>query len=123
MIETMEQEKNKAIFESMPVPEAVRTMALPTIISQLIVLVYNMADTFYLGRTNNPFMVAGVSLILPVFNICLSLAGLAGIGGGALISRLLGAGETQKKRKRSPHSALVWQLSQQQYSRWGCCCL
>ena len=55
----MEQEKNKAIFESMPVPEAVRTMALPTIISQLIVLVYNMADTFYLGRTNNPFMVAG----------------------------------------------------------------
>ena len=43
----------------MPVPEAVRTMALPTIISQLIVLVYNMADTFYLGRTNNPFMVAG----------------------------------------------------------------
>ena len=41
-------------------------MALPTIISQLIVLVYNMADTFYLGRTNNPFMVAGVSLILPV---------------------------------------------------------
>ena len=44
----MEQEKNKVIFESMPVPEAVRIMALPTIISQLIVLVYNMADTFYL---------------------------------------------------------------------------
>ena len=55
----MEQEKNKAIFESMPVPEAVRTLGLPTIISQLIVLIYNMADTFYLGRTNNPFMVAG----------------------------------------------------------------
>ena len=42
---------------------------LPTIISQLIVLVYNMADTYYLGRTNNPYLVAGVSLILPVFNI------------------------------------------------------
>ena len=100
----MEQEKNKAIFESMPVPEAVRTMALPTIISQLIVLVYNMADTFYLGRTNNPFMVAGVSLILPVFNICLSLAGLAGIGGGALISRLLGAGEAKEAEKVSAFS-------------------
>ena len=100
----MEQEKNKAIFESMPVPEAVRTMALPTIISQLIVLIYNMADTFYLGRTNNPFMVAGVSLILPVFNICLSLAGLAGIGGGALISRLLGAGEAKEAEKVSAFS-------------------
>jgi len=100
----MEQEKNKVIFESMPVPEAVRTMALPTIISQLIVLVYNMADTFYLGRTNNPFMVAGVSLILPVFNICLSLAGLAGIGGGALISRLLGAGDAKEAEKVSAFS-------------------
>ena len=88
----------------MPVPEAVRTMALPTIISQLIVLVYNMADTFYLGRTNNPFMVAGVSLILPVFNICLSLAGLAGIGGGALISRLLGAGDAKEAEKVSAFS-------------------
>ena len=103
----MEHEKNKAIFESMPVPEAVRTMALPTIISQLIVLVYNMADTFYLGRTNNPFMVAGVSLILPVFNICLSLAGLAGIGGGALISRLLGAGDTKEAEKVSAFSIIL----------------
>ena len=100
----MEQEKNKAIFESSPVPEAVRIMALPTIISQLIVLIYNMADTFYLGRTNNPFMVAGVSLILPVFNICLSLAGLAGIGGGALISRLLGAGDAKEAEKVSAFS-------------------
>lgn len=91
----------------MPVPEAVRTMALPTIISQLIVLVYNMADTFYLGRTNNPFMVAGVSLILPVFNICLSLAGLAGIGGGALISRLLGAGDTKEAEKVSAFSIIL----------------
>lgn len=100
----MEQNRNKEIFESMPVPQAVRTMALPTIISQLIVLIYNMADTFYLGRTNDPFMVAGVSLILPVFNICLSLAGLAGIGGGALVSRLLGAGEPNEAGKVSAFS-------------------
>lgn len=81
---------NTALFETMPVPRAVCTMAVPTIIGQLIVLFYNMADTFFVGRTNNPYMVAGASLILPVFNISLSLAGLAGIGGGALISRLLG---------------------------------
>ena len=100
----MEQDRNKSLFESIPVPTAVRIMALPTIISQLIVLIYNMADTFYLGRTNNPFMVAGASLILPVFNICLSLAGLAGIGGGALISRLLGAGDSKEAEKVSAFS-------------------
>lgn len=82
--------KNTEIFESLPVPEAVRIMAVPAIISQLIVLIYNVADTFFVGRTNNPYMVAGASLILPVYNISLSLASLTGIGGGALISRLLG---------------------------------
>lgn len=65
---------NTALFETMPVPRAVCTMAVPTIIGQLIVLFYNMADTFFVGRTNNPYMVAGASLILPVFNISLSLA-------------------------------------------------
>lgn len=100
----MEQNRNREIFETMPVSQAVRTMALPTIISQLIVLIYNMADTFYLGRTNNPFMVAGVSLILPVFNICLSLAGLSGVGGGALISRLLGSGESEEASRVSAFS-------------------
>lgn len=87
------------IFEKMPVAKAVRVMAIPTIIGQLIVLFYNMADTFFLGRTNNPLMVAGASLILPVYNISLSIAGLAGVGGGALISRLLGKKRHDEARK------------------------
>ena len=92
---------SKDIFENFPISKAVKEMALPTIFSQIIVLIYNMADTFYVGRTNNPYMVAGASLILPVFNICLALAGLTGIGGGALISRLLGAGREEEAKKIS----------------------
>lgn len=49
-------------------------MVVPIIISQIMVLIYNLADTFYVGRANNPYMVAAASLILPVFNITLSLA-------------------------------------------------
>ena len=93
------QRDNTELFERMPVPRAVRTMAVPTIISQLIVLIYNIADTFFIGRTNNPYMVAGASLILPVFNITLSLSGLAGVGGGALISRLLGQKREDEARR------------------------
>ena len=97
-------ESNKELFEKMPVGEALRAMVVPTIISQLIVLIYNMADTFYVGKTNNPYMVAGTSLILPVFNITLCLAGIAGIGGGALISRLLGKNMEDEAKKVSAFS-------------------
>lgn len=93
---------NKDIFESMPIGKALKTMAVPTIISQIIVLIYNLADTFFVGKTNNPYMVAAASLVLPVFNICLSLASLTGVGGGSLISRLLGENkETEAKRVSS----------------------
>lgn len=95
---------NIELFENMPVPKAVSTMAIPTIMGQLIVLIYNIADTFFLGKTNNPDMVAAASLILPVFNISLSLAGLAGVGGGALISRLLGSKNYEEAKKVSSFS-------------------
>ncbi|MBE5799063.1 MAG: cation transporter [Clostridiales bacterium] len=86
-------------------------MALPAIFSQIIVLIYNMADTFYLGQVNNPYMVAGASLILPVFNICASLSSLAGVGGGALISRLLGENREDEARKASSFSLLLGAVS------------
>lgn len=97
---------NQTLFESLPVPKAVRTMAVPAIISQLIVLIYNMADTFFIGRTDDPYMVAAASLILPVFNISLSIASLAGVGGSALISRLLG--ENRKDEARKVCSFSIW---------------
>lgn len=102
----MARTDSKEIFETLPVPLAVREMALPAIFGQIIVLIYNMADTFYVGRTSNPYMVAGASLILPVFNICVALSGLTGVGGGALISRLLGEGREDEAKKTSSFS--VW---------------
>lgn len=92
------------VFREYPVPKALRVMVVPAVISQLIVLIYNMADTFYVGQTDNPYMIAATSLILPVFNISLCLSGLAGVGGGALISRLLGQGREDEARKASVFS-------------------
>lgn len=92
------------IFRDAPIPVALRKMILPAVCSQLIVLIYNMADTFYVGQVNNPYMVAGTSLILPVFNITICLAELAGIGGGSLISRLLGQEQEAEARRVSTFS-------------------
>lgn len=97
---------NKELFEEMPIPKALATMAVPTVIGQLIILIYNLADTFFIGRTNDPVMVAGVSLILPIFNICIPLSNMMGIGGGSLMARLLGIGKEERAKKVSTFSLL-----------------
>ncbi len=84
-------EQNTELFERMPVPRAVASLAVPTIISQLIVMVYNLADTFFIGQTNDPDKVAAASLAYVLFFMLNAVANLFGIGGGSLISRLLGA--------------------------------
>ena len=53
----------RALFETRPVWSALAVMALPTIASQLVTLIYNLADTWYIGRTDNPYMVAASSLV------------------------------------------------------------
>ena len=52
----------KELFETMPVPRAVATLAIPTIISQVVTMIYNLADTFFVGQIGDPYMVAAVSL-------------------------------------------------------------
>lgn len=99
--------EREQVFREYPVPQALWIMVVPAIVSQLIVLIYNMADTFYIGQTDNPYMIAATSLILPVFNLSLCLAGLAGVGGGALISRLLGQKNEAEARKVSMFSLYV----------------
>ncbi len=85
--------KEKDIFENMPVRKAVLTLAVPTVISQLIVLIYNLADTWFIGQTGDPLQVAAVTVSYPLFMLLSGFGNLFGIGGGSLISRLLGRGE------------------------------
>ncbi len=79
------------LFESMPVHKAVATLAIPTIISQVVTMIYNLADTFFIGQIGDPTMVAAVSLVSPWFNLLTALGNLFGIGGSSLVSRMLGA--------------------------------
>ena len=58
---------NTDLFEKVPVPKAVATMAVPTMISMLVVVIYNMADTFFVGQTGDALQVAAVSLTNPIF--------------------------------------------------------
>ncbi|MBO7217820.1 MAG: MATE family efflux transporter [Clostridia bacterium] len=83
-------QQNKAVFEDMPVPKALATLAVPTIISQLITMIYNLADTFFIGRTNDPLKVAAATVSFILLFMMSAWANLFGVGGGSLMSRLLG---------------------------------
>ncbi len=96
MNETSAISLDQQIFEYYSVPKAVATMAIPTIINQVITVIYNLADTWYVGLTNNADMVAAVSLCLPVYTIMTAIANLFGIGGASVIARALGNKNCQK---------------------------
>ena len=85
-----EVQNKREIFESMPVPKALATLAIPTIISQMVSVIYNMVDAFFIGRTGNSYMMAATTVTLTVMLLCISFANLFGIGGGSLIARLMG---------------------------------
>lgn len=83
-------EQNRDLFEKTPVAKALATLALPTIISQLITMIYNLADTFFIGTTDDPYKVAASSVAFVLVFAMNCLSNLFGVGGGSLISRLLG---------------------------------
>ena len=87
-----------ALFETVPVGRALLTMAIPTIFSQLITMIYNLADTFFIGMTNDPYKVAAASVVSILFFILTSLSNLFGVGGGSLMSRLLGEKRSDKAK-------------------------
>lgn len=87
----MRELSEKELFETIPVPQAVMTLAIPTVISQVVTMIYNLADTFFIGQLGNPCMVAAISLVSPWFNLLTALGNLFGLGAGSLISRMLGS--------------------------------
>mgnify|MGYP002861105539 CR=1 FL=1 len=95
---------NQELFRNQPIPRAVATLALPTILSQLIVMIYNLADTFFIGQTNDPYKVAATSMAYVLFFLLNALANLFGIGGGSLISRLLGGDKPEDAKTVSSFS-------------------
>ena len=86
------------LMSSLPVPKAVAKMAIPSVISSLVTVVYNMADTFFVGQTGDPLQVAAVSLTNPIFILFMAFANMFGMGGSAAASMAMG--EKNEKRMK-----------------------
>jgi len=91
--------KRTYLFEKAPIPTAVLTLIVPTVISQILTIIYNFADTWFVGRTGNEAAVAAVSVAMPLFIVMTGLSNLFGIGGASVISRSLGAKKPEDARR------------------------
>ena len=92
------------LFERVPIPKALAAMGIPTIISQLINLIYNMVDAFFIGRTGNSYMMAATTVTLTLMMLNVAFANLFGVGGGSLIARLMGQKREAEGRQVSAYA-------------------
>ena len=94
----MAHAKNNNLFETMPIPKAVAQLSIPVVISSLVMVVYNLADTFFVGMLNDPIQNAAVALAYPVMLAFNAVNNLFGVGTSSMMSRSLGAGNYEKVR-------------------------
>ncbi len=103
----MEREDRRTeIFETMPVKSAVMRQILPAIASQMITLIYNLADTYFVGMLNDPNQTAAVTVTSSTFAMLTAISNLFGVGGASLMARSMGMHDTRRARQVS--SVAFW---------------
>lgn len=95
------KEKREKIFSSYPIPKAVAALALPCVLSNIVNVIYNMADTYFVSLMEDTNATAAVSITMPVFLFFVAFGNIFGVGGSAYISRSLGAGKREKVKQIS----------------------
>ena len=103
-----DQIKEQALFEHSPIITAILRLALPTVIGQIILVVYNIADTFFIGLTGSDAMVTAITICMPAFMFLSAISNLFGIGGASVISRALGLQKPDRARSTAA------------FAFWGC---
>ncbi len=97
----MEQTAKSELFEKMPIPRAVGKLMIPTIISSLVMVIYSLADTYFVGALNDPVQNAAVTLAAPVILAFNAVNNLFGVGSSSMMSRALGVKDYETVRRSS----------------------
>lgn len=86
----MENDKKIELFENIPVRKAVMKLSVPTVLSSLVMVIYNLADTYFVGMLNNPIENSAVTLAAPLLLAFNAVNNLFGVGSSSMMSRALG---------------------------------
>lgn len=105
----MAQEKDTAVldakkldaFENLPIPRSLAYFIVPTVLSQIAALLLNLADSFFVGRTGDPYQVAAMGLTFPIYVTMTIIAAIMGVGGNASIAASLGLRDRERAKRVS----------------------
>lgn len=100
-MEAVKEGKKTELFERMPIAKAVMSMSLPTVISALVMVLYNLADTYFVGMLNDPIENAAVTLAMPMMLAFHGVTNLFGVGSSTMMSRCLGKKDYAMVRQSS----------------------
>ncbi|MDO4283865.1 MAG: MATE family efflux transporter [Eubacteriales bacterium] len=90
--------KNRELFASRSVWSVIMKMSVPALVTILVMLLYNMADMYFVAWTGDYAQVASVSLVMPVFTILMAVSTMIGNGGCTRIAQAFGSGDREKAR-------------------------
>ena len=102
----MKENRSLEIFSSAPIRKAVALQIIPAVASQMITLVYNLADTYFVGLLDAPHVTAAITVVYPSFLMLTAISNLFGVGGASAIARALGARDEEGARRISAIS--IW---------------
>ena len=97
----MDNNQKIILFEQTPIPRAIAKLAIPTVLSSLVMVFYNLADTYFVGMLNDPVQNAAVTLSYPVLLAFNAVNNLFGVGGSSMMSRALGRKDYETVKKSS----------------------
>lgn len=97
----MEKDSKVYLFEEMPISKAVVKLCVPTVLSSLVMVIYNLADTYFVGMLNDPIQNAAVTLAAPVMLAFNAINNLFGVGTSSMMSRALGRRDYDTVRRSS----------------------
>ena len=97
----MKNNDKTELFERTPVPKAVMTMSIPMVLSSLVTVIYNLADTYFVGMLNDPIQNAAVTLAYPIVLAFYAVTNLFGVGSSSMMSRALGVKDYETVHRSS----------------------
>ena len=100
----MRKADEKTLFESGSIRDIMVKLALPTVLGQMITVIYNMADTFFVGMLSDDAKMTAVTVAMPCFMILSAISNLFGIGGASAISRAMGSGDRERAENEASFS-------------------
>ena len=82
-----------------PVTKAILKMSIPVVLGMMVQVLYNLVDTFFIGKLNDQNQLAAANITTPIFMLMMAIATIVSTGAASYISRCLGKNDNHSANK------------------------